>query len=327
MSRQSPEPLPDNPEQQALLDALAAVLLPLARLAVARGVPFAALEDTAKQAFVRAAHASHTDLPAHRRVSRISTTTGLSRREVARIVQAPGREVSRQSVASQVFARWMTDPRWRDRQSGLPMALPRLGPLPSFESLAQAVTRDVHPRSMLGELVRLGLVSVDEVTDTITLVRDAFVPRDDVVRMARLLGDNVGDHLAGAVANVLGDGQQHLEQAIFADGLSQDSLTAFRALAKAQWQSLRQAMIPALQQLVDADESSGRVRDARVRIGLYTFDERQVTRHDEPADQAVQSAKTGRPQKAGATRRPTPSPQSTDQPPSTGRRRARPTSG
>lgn len=282
------------PEQQALLETLSAVLEPLARLAVARGVPYSAFEDLAKSAFVRAAHAAHPDLPEHRRVSRISTTTGLSRREVTRIVQAPGRPTPSRSHASEVFARWMTDPDYRDGR-GRPLALPRQGDAPSFESLAHSVTRDVHPRSLLEELVRLGMATVDEARDTVRLSHEAFVPRGDTDRMLRFLGDNVGDHLSGAVANLLGSGSQHFEQALFADGLSDASMPAFRELVKTQWQTLRQAVVPALQALIDADREAGRAGDHRVRIGLYTYDAVQ-TPAAPPAPETPKRAR-GRPRK------------------------------
>ncbi|GIX23542.1 MAG: hypothetical protein KatS3mg122_0773 [Caldimonas sp.] len=264
-------PTPPTPEQQALLQALTAVLEPLARLAVGRGLPYAAFEELAKSAFVRAAHAAHPDLPEHRRVSRISTTTGLSRREITRIVQTPERPPAPRSHASEVFARWMSDPQYRDA-SGHPLTLPRQGQAPSFESLAQSVTRDVHPRSLLEELVRLGLAVLDEPTDTVRLHREAFVPRGDLARMLHFLGDNVGDHLSGAVANVQGNGSRHFEQALFAEGLSDASMHAFRELVQTQWHSLRQALVPALQALLDADQSAGRSGTHRVRIGLYSYD-------------------------------------------------------
>ena len=54
-------------------------------------------------------------------------------------------------------------------------ALPRQGAAPSFESLAQEITRDVHPRSLLDELCRLGLATWDEAGDTVALSREAFV--------------------------------------------------------------------------------------------------------------------------------------------------------
>lgn len=296
----APNPAPTD-SAQALLDAIAAVLEPLARLAVARGVPFDALEEAAKLAVVRAAHAAHPDLPDHRRVSRISTSTGLSRREVTRLVQAPARPTPPPSSASELFSRWMTDRRWRDR-NGQPRVLPRQGEAPSFEVLAQSVTRDVHPRSLLEEMTRLGLVTQDAATDTVRLATDAFVPQGDQVRMARMLADNVGDHLSAAVINVLGDGRQHFEQAIFADGLSAASVAAFRQLVKAQWQVLRQTVVPALQAMVDEDEAEAKSSPGprhRVRMGLYAFETSQDAPEAAPdapgpADASMQPLATAR---------------------------------
>ena len=39
--------------------------------------------------------------------------------------------------------------------------------------------------------------------------------------MARPVGQNVGDHLAATVANVLGDERQHFEQGLFAADLEE----------------------------------------------------------------------------------------------------------
>ena len=65
-----------------------ALLMPLARLAVARGLPFAAVEGLLKQAFVQVAGEAHPGVLAHRKVSRISTVTGINRREVTRLTLA-----------------------------------------------------------------------------------------------------------------------------------------------------------------------------------------------------------------------------------------------
>lgn len=256
-----------------LADALAAVLRPLAQLCVAKGLPFADAKEQLKIAYVEAAKAGVPDTA--RRVSRISTATGINRREVTRLLGAqtrPAASKSRsRSVAAEVFAHWTTAREFRDRK-GVPRALPRQGEGASFESLARSVTTDVHPRSILEELVRLGLATVDPDRDRVALVRDAFVPRGDALRMIGFLGENVGDHLAGAVDNVFGGGKRHFEQAVFADELSDASLHQVRALITAQWKSLVQAMVPTLEGLIEDDRKQGRALNKRLRIGLYTYD-------------------------------------------------------
>lgn len=256
----------------ALQQAVQALLVPLAKLAVARGLSCAAVEAHLRLAFVQAAHDAHANLPPHRRVSRIATTTGLNRREVTRLTQAAPPPAPRRPLTAELFARWTGDALYRDAQ-GRPRELPRQGPAPSFETLAHSITRDVHPRSLLDELLRLGLAVADADADTVRLLRDAFVPRGDTGRMLGFLGHNVGDHLSAAVANVLGDGRQHFEQAVFADELSAHSLEAARATIAAQWQALSAALVPQLAALIEADRAAGRSQDQRLRVGLFSYGE------------------------------------------------------
>ena len=262
-------------EQEALLAALRRVLEPLAELAVQRGLPYAPIEELVRRAFVGAADAAHPDLLPHRKVSRISTTTGINRREVARLLAVirdarAAQQLPQRSVASELFAHWVSDGRYRDRH-GEPRVLRRQGRAPSFESLAHAITRDVHPRSLLDELLRLKLAVHDTEHDTVELVRDAFVPSEDRVRMLQFLGANVGDHLAGAVTNVLTDGKRHYEQAVFADGLTEASVQEVWGQIGDLWKTLLSTLVPVLEQKVERDQQSDGATQ-RLRVGLYTFD-------------------------------------------------------
>ncbi|HEY0856557.1 MAG TPA: DUF6502 family protein [Albitalea sp.] len=256
--------------EQALLRAFRAVLAPLASLAVARGVHHRHLDELLRGAFVDAARQAHADVPATRAVSRVSAATGLNRREVTRLMNAQAPEVPRRSLATELFTRWLSDPSLRRDEEPL-RVLPRHGPRPSFEALAQSVTKDVHPRTLLEEMVRLGLVRHDEETDTVTLLRDSFVPAGDEPRMFGFLGNNVGDHLAAAVANVLGPQPRHLEQAMFADQLSIESITRLDPVVREQWQSVLRHLAPAVQAMLDEDEAHDRARNQRLRIGMYAF--------------------------------------------------------
>ena len=53
----------DDATNAALQAALARLLAPLAQLAVARGVPFAVVDEMLRAAFVSTAHAAHPGLP------------------------------------------------------------------------------------------------------------------------------------------------------------------------------------------------------------------------------------------------------------------------
>ena len=258
-------------EQQALLAAMGHLLKPFAKLGLAKGVPIQAIEELVRHAYVDAAkQACQGDNP-ERLTSRISTMTGLTRREVGRIQQTPTPELPvTRSAATDLLTYWTSQTGYVDKAKK-PIPIPRQGPAPSFEALAATVTKDVHARSLLAEMIRLNLVTHRKTTDTIELLEDIFVPNNDWSQMVGFLGVNVGDHLEAAVTNVLGDGHQHFEQALFADELSAESLTQAKTLISAQWRHLITTLGPELQALMDADKAANRPQDQAIRIGLYAL--------------------------------------------------------
>jgi len=257
-------------EQQHLLQALDSLLQPLAQLCVAKGVPIQAVEEQLRQAFVHAARQACAGANPERLNSRISTLTGLTRREVTRIqAQAAPARAAEHSPATQLFTLWLTRPDYQGAQG--PLELPRQGPAPSFEALAQAVTRDVHPRSLLEALCRLGLAEQDEAKDSVRLLASAFVPHNQWAQMVGYLGDNVGDHLRAAVTNVLGQGNEHFEQSLHADELSAHSLLQARQIISEQWRRLMTQVGPQLEALMRADAEAGRLQDQSLRLGLYSW--------------------------------------------------------
>ncbi|MBI2732529.1 MAG: hypothetical protein HYX44_04230 [Aquabacterium sp.] len=266
---------PPPTDHDALLDAMQAVLVPLADLSVAKGLTFATVEEAFKQAFVRSAQEAQLaqGLPAHRLVSRISAATGINRREVTRLTQSDtgAPTPAGASLVSQLFTRWVSDRQLRVK--GKPRVLPRQGDAPSFEALARSITQDVHPRTLLDELCRLNLARLDVASDTVHLIQDGFTPRGDWQRMIAFLGDNVGDHLHAAVDNVLRDEPAHFEQAVFAEGLSAASVEQVRVLARKHWKALMTEALPLLERRIEADAGQPESASHRVRLGLFTFHE------------------------------------------------------
>ena len=174
------------------------------------------------------------------------------------------------------FTRWSTDPDYCDAR-GRPRVLERKGGAGTFEALAASVSNDVHPRTVLQELVRLGVAefvagaSQDE-EDRVRLCADAFVPKDGAAEMLQLLSDNVGDHLAAAVQNVIGAMPPMLEQSIYANDLRPQSVERMHALVRKTWQAsfheiVRQATV------LSEDDAGQEGADQRIRVGMYFYHE------------------------------------------------------
>jgi Family of unknown function (DUF6502) len=256
---------------RATLEAALSVLEPLAGLLLSRGVRHARAEDLLKAAFVRAAaraFAAQGKLPS---VSTLSVATGLRRREVQRLLdtEPANAPAAKLSLAAQVRALWTSDPHYLDTQ-GQPRRLPRTAPAgqPSFASLAAAVSKDVHPRPLLDELVRIGAAEED---GEHVLLRGLFnAPDRSWDSLVEIGGANVADHLSAVLVNLLTQPRPLFEQALFADGLTQQSAQRAADIAKHMWLQTAPDVTRALQTLVDMDEKAPD-NGWRMRIGLYSY--------------------------------------------------------
>jgi hypothetical protein len=110
-----------------------------------------------------------TVLPQDRRVnvSRLSVATGMTRKEVAALLNysksarpaATGR--SGEQRALRVLRGWLTDPRFQNRKAR-PDDLPYRGHKKSFSVLVKLYGGDVTPKSVLRELERMDMVEAAE---------------------------------------------------------------------------------------------------------------------------------------------------------------------
>jgi hypothetical protein len=234
------------------------------------GVSYVAFVDLLKAVFVSVAREelSHGGgRPTH---SALSVLSGVHRKDVRALANAPQQPASLRSVplASQVFTRWLSDPVYC-RANGAPRTLARNGPAPSFESLARQFSTDVHPRTVLEELARLGLVHIRG--DDVVPRAAAFVPVQGLNEMTALFSANVADHIAAAVHNLTLQGPKFLEQSVFADGLSEASTRVLAQAARDAWARAFETIVTQAQECVDADAPTGSA--FRMRFGVYYYSE------------------------------------------------------
>ena len=154
-----------------VLDQTMAILMPLVRLMLANGVTYPQLVTALKPAFLQAAYAELSESGQRLSDSAISIVSGVHRKDVRALSQKRGTP-RLMSLAGEVVARWTSDPRYL-AEDGSVRALPlRSGKdqnQPSFEQLTQSVSRDLHSRAVLDELVRLGVLEVSDETARLRL--------------------------------------------------------------------------------------------------------------------------------------------------------------
>lgn len=258
------------------LRAALRAMAPLVEWLLQEGVTYPQFANALKQTFLDAAPTVLEVSSSKVNDSSISTLTGVHRKDVRawRAIGRPLPQAKAFSAAMEVFARWSDDPAYSDAQ-GRPRILDRAGGPGTFEALATSVSSDVHPSTLLRELIRLGIAaSVDSDLqahgDRVRLNGQAFVPKEGTAEMLQVFSDNVGDHLAAATNNLRQSGPPMLEQSVFADHLRPESVARLNALAREIWlrafhEVVRDATALCAQDL-DADGA-----DRRVRFGMYFY--------------------------------------------------------
>jgi len=287
MKRKSPEPVvlietPAPPTPQTAERALresAQLLEPVARWLLQNGVSYGALAVQLKAVFLEAARHELLKAGTPPTFSALSMLSGVHRKDVRTLEEAePGdtplaRRAQGIPLASQVYTHWLTARRYRSRD-GAPKPLRRTGPGVSFDSLAREISQDVHPRTVLDELLRLGLVRLDG--DQAVPVSRAFTPHRELDEMTALFAANAADHIAAAVHNLSSSSAPFLEHSVFADGLSAESVALLQRTAVGLWRQSIDKVVAEARKRIDLDDVApgGPPTPAhRIRYGVYFYSE------------------------------------------------------
>jgi hypothetical protein len=271
VERQHPESgLTDRRASIALRAALA-MLLPLARWLVRHGVHYASFAPALKSVFVDAARCELEAGGARITDSALSVLSGVHRRDIRERGRSARAEFEPKtpSVASQVFTRWITDPAYRDRKNR-PVALPKVGGERSFDTLARQVSSDVHPRTLLAEMLRGGLIEPDG--EQVRLCAQAFLPQQGLEENASMFSANVADHIAAAAHNLAASEGRFLEQSVFGSGLTPASILALGDSARALWADAFERIVREATQRYEGDRAQPEAH-MRMRFGVYYYAE------------------------------------------------------
>lgn len=270
-----------------VLDRVLRVTRPLVRLLLRNGVTYTVLSAALKRVFVEAARDELRQRGMASTDSAVTLLCGVHRRDVRTLSRSEAPAASAGSpgdatagdkpfplgLAAQVVGRWINDALYVDAR-GVPRVLPRSGGSASFDTLVESVSRDVRPRAVLDELLRLGVLH--ETADGLELEGSGFAPRQGFEEMSQLFAANLHDHTAAAVANLQGD-TSFLEQAVFVDEITQASAEQLHKAAVAAWTQAMKTVMQEAQERFDGDAVSATAdeRNHRARFGVYFFSERE----------------------------------------------------
>jgi hypothetical protein len=258
-----------------ILAAVRRLLRPLVRLLINKGVGLGAMTELLKEVYVSVAiqEIESGDATAFRGPSdsRVSVMTGVHRKDVKRLRNLSSEDFVAPrtvSLGAQIISRWLASPE-STNGNGRPIPLPRQsGSGPSFDSLVESISTDVRPRAVLDGWLRLGVARLEG--DVVVLNQAAFVAPKGLEEKSFYLGRNIGDHIAAAGHNLIGEGSPHLDRSVHYSNLTESSV---KTLAEAAERTGMQALL-ALNRM--ALELAARDKDdpkavQRINFGLYFY--------------------------------------------------------
>lgn len=262
---------------QALSNAVQKLLLPLVRILLRNGIPYGAFADMARRAYVEIAEKEFA-LPGKKQtVSRISTLTGLTRKEVTRLqaLETKSREANteRYNRAARVIGGWVRDKTYHDKK-GRPADLPLEGEGRSFSALVRSFSGDIPPRTITDELARIGAI---EILDNryIRLLTRAYIPRGDQAEKIAILGTDVADLINTIDHNLTCEPDEaYLQRKVSYNNIPPEMLPALTKKLANKAQTCLESM-DRLLAAADRDHNPRLKGAGRIRmgIGIYYFEE------------------------------------------------------
>ncbi|MEY4562854.1 MAG: hypothetical protein RLZZ618_2131 [Pseudomonadota bacterium] len=271
-----------TPTSDALSDALSAALTrllrPLMRLMLRHAVPFKAFEELAKRAYVDAATHDFA-LPGKKpSISRASILTGLTRKDVQRLMETPDAprplNDKRYNRAARVLTGWVRDADFQTAE-GQARTLQIDGDQ-GFAALVKRHGGDVPARAVLDELLRVGAVAQGQ-DGGLTPVARAYVPQQGEAEKLDILGTDVAGLIDTIDHNLQhGATDPRFQRKVAYRSIAIARLPEFRQLSATRSQALLEQLDQWLAERDDVGPADPHIPTAEIGLGIYYMEARSV---------------------------------------------------
>ena len=259
--------------QRTISAATLRLLYPLVRILLRNGIAYGSFAELVKKSFVDVAFHEHTPVGKKQTISRVSAITGLTRKEVKRLLDLESPDDSanqeRFNRGVRVISGWVNDVRFHN-EAGKPADLGLEGDRSSFALLVKEYSGDIPTKAMLAMLEEAG--SVRRVKDKVRLVRQAFVSGSDPVEKIHILGTDVSELITTINHNLTADPDNlWFQRKVAYDNIDAAAVTRLREVSFKKAQTLLEQLDRqyAMNEIPDGDEGSGRY----ICLGIYYYEQ------------------------------------------------------
>ena len=270
--------------ENALSAAVLRILRALVRILLRYGMPFDGFVELTKRVYIDVAQKDFSMQGRKQSISRISTLTGIYRREVSRIMALPEIDdtevIARHNRAARVIGGWLQDSDYTD-DKGDARDLKLDGDKPSFSHLVRKYSGDIPVRAILDELERVGALEKTP-EGIIHLLSRAYVPKHGEADMIAILGTDTTDFISTIDHNLQhADDDNHLQLKVVYDNLPEEAIKEFKVMASKRGRDLLEEFNAWLAER-DRDSNPDNEGTGRVRagFGVYYFEDEVNQEHE-----------------------------------------------
>jgi len=262
--------------KQTLLAAYRVMMGPLVRILLRQGISFAEFSEVAKAVYVEVALKDFKVSGRKPTRTRIAVMTGLTRKEVKRVIDEAIKERYELKTSfnrlTRVLVGWHTDPEFTGPY-GMPLELQYETAVPSEPTFSELVKRhsgDMSPRSILDELIRVSAVRETDAGWYRVLRRD-YIPEAQGVHNFERAGGVIRNFVNTIDFNMTksAPGKGRFErQAVADDGIRKQDIPIFDQYLRERCQALLEEIDNWLTNLPKPDQKKG---DDAVRTGVGVY--------------------------------------------------------
>ena len=270
-----------NSVKAGLSAAFRVMLRPLVRILLRHGISFAEFADIVKAVYVEIAVTEFKVEGKRGTKSRIAVITGLTRKEVSRVIEIAGAETegarSNLNRVARVLAGWHTDPDFIGPY-GMPLEIRyEEGGISAvtFSALVRRYSGDMSPRSMLDELMRVGAV-IETEPGWLKVLRRVYEPQALALDSFERVGEVVKNFIDTVDFNLQKDesGISRFERIVYSpEGIRNEDMDRFNKFIRERCQALLEEIDNWIAQL-DLPEGAEQEGVTHSGVGIYHYIER-----------------------------------------------------
>lgn len=271
-----------------MTEVIRTMMRPMVKLLLRHGITYERFSNVVRKLYVDVAESEFRIEGRKQTASRIAVLTGLSRREVKKLLDHTEGETvdpAQYNRAARVFFGWLQDEEFCDPDGHpLPLEIGEPGAdTGTFHSLVKKYSGDIPVRAVLDEVLRVGAVTRDE--DTLFLNSTGYVPTssDELLNVSSVA---VADLLDTIDHNDQSSDPQEtrLQLTVSYDNVSREGAEIFRILSREKSKEMLLYLDRFLEKQ-DRDSNPAAEGSGSVRTGLSIF------YFEEPNDETTQVSK------------------------------------